>query len=264
MKCGYTITDYNDYYQMIWNIGRTTAPRGQVTREVRDVTTPWPALWIARRRRDNPAIGLIEGLQLVAGTFDHDAITAAAPRARLDLFTHQSAYGPRVGDQLLWVIEQLREDPASRRAVVMIADPREPLAERPCTTSLQFQVAVGTGAIDCTATMRSSDTVWGLPYDLIQFGMATHVVASCLGRPVGRVITHLANAHIYEATATDDQWSSDWVNLPGFDDFVTWRQWAQQLSDKHLTGPQLMNLFLASAMPADEPEYVMAHVRGTR
>lgn len=257
MKYGYTINDYNDYYQMIWSTGRTTAPRGQVTREVRDVTVPWPALWVPRRPRDNPAIGLIEGLQFIAGMFDHAAITAAAPRARLDLFTHQSAYGPRVGGQLDWVIGQLREDPASRRAVVMIADPREPLADRPCTTSLQFQLT-GSGAVDCTATMRSSDTVWGLPYDLIQFGMVTHVVASCLGQPTGRVVTHLANAHIYEATATADEWTSDWVHLPRFDDLPTWRQWARQLSDQHLSGPQLMDRFMATRLAAGEPEHVMA------
>jgi hypothetical protein len=145
-------------------------------------------------------IGVIEGLQFVAGMFDAGQIERVAPRAELSLFTGQSAYGPRVGQQLRLVVDELMKDMDSRRAVIIISRPDEPLEDRPCTVSMQFQTT-RPGDLLTTVTMRSSDAVWGLPYDLIQFAFMSFAVSSCLGITNGMMMINIGNAHVYNKTA---------------------------------------------------------------
>lgn len=154
-----------------------------------------------RRANDNPLIGFMEGLQFVAGEFNHGDIARVAPHAQLDLFTGQSAYGPRVGDQIFNVIHELRNDVHSRRAVIVLAKPEESLEDRPCTTSLQFRADKFGQIMSTIVTMRSSDAVWGLPYDLIQFGLMSQVIAACVGMATDNLIINIGDAHIYENTA---------------------------------------------------------------
>src|SRR5690606_5204049 len=248
--------DYNDYYSMIKYGGWVEEPRGMKTYALRNVLATWRPLWFPRREGDNPAIGIIEGLQFIAGVFDHDAISAAAPRARLDLFTHQSAYGPRVMGQLAWVVQQLRDDPNSRRAQMMIADPQDSAETLPCTTSMQFHLDRDGQGLHTTVTMRSSDAVWGLPYDLIQFGMVAEVVASCLGVRQRSMATFLGNAHVYHATDADREWGEDQVIMPHLTSVDEWQLWASRLVSARLGGGELMDQFLASRLSNGEPEYV--------
>jgi hypothetical protein len=213
---------YTRYYKQILTHGLKAKPRGKEVKFIKDVTYSYIPGYFPRRPHDNPAIGLMEGLQMIAGIFDHDAIARVAPRAQLDLFTGQSAYGPRIEDQMLQrVVLELQNDPDSRRAIVMINHPEDTPTSEPCTTSIQFHVT-RPGLVSSTACMRSSDAVWGLPYDIIQFGMITYAVARAFkydagdagiqhGCPVASSVM-IGNAHVYEAT-----------RLPKGDTFRTWR-----------------------------------------
>lgn len=219
---------YNRYYRSLMK-GPTASPRGLQVHYRTDVSYGFFPGTAVRRPHDNPAIGFIEGLQFIAGYFDPRQIARVAPNARLDLFTGQSAYGPRTAGQFEKVIDELSKDPASRRAVVMVAHPEDDLDQRPCTLSLQFQVL--DGMLHTTVAMRSSDAVWGLPYDQIQFGMVAIAVASCLRLPPVIVLVNIANAHVYDRTALGqnerffddpDHWEYDLPELASWQDYVAW------------------------------------------
>lgn len=174
----------------------------------------------------------MEGLQFIAGVGDLDAIARVAPHADLSLFTGQSIYGPRAGDQTQWVIDELNKDPDSRRATIIISDQHEPLETRACTTCMQFQ-KLG-NELMTIVTMRSSDAVYGLPYDLVQFGMMSQMIGVCTRSVPTRLIINIGNAHIYEktahlATAKQTPWS---FVLPRVSDkFHEWVDWAKKEMD---------------------------------
>lgn len=191
---------YYDRYVDKLLAGEVRRPRNLKTYSIQNTTFAVKTGTTYRRKGDNPLIGFMEGLQFVAGIFKHDQIARIAPRAKLDLFTDQAAYGPRVGKQIFDVIEELRNDDYSRRAVIILARPDEALENRPCTTSLQFRANKFGNVLDTIVSMRSSDAVWGLPYDLIQFGLISQVIAACVGMFPGTTIINIGDAHIYEST----------------------------------------------------------------
>jgi hypothetical protein len=93
--------------------------------------------------------------------------------------------------------------------------------------------------------MRSSDAVWGLPYDLIQFGMVVLAIAHCLEVLPGIMVLNLGNAHVYKTTALekpvfDDRWIFD---MPVFRTMEAYRQWALAGVEACLTREQLEELF---------------------
>jgi len=226
------MNSYARYYRSLLS-GEKRKPRGlPVTQRLNQTLVVRPCTTY-RREHDNPAIGFIEGLQFVAGYFDIKQIEAVAPHAKLELFTSQSAYGPRLGKQLQWVVDELKNDYDSRRAVIVIADGKEPLAERPCTTSIQFHLTTGLhyAVLDMTVNMRSSDAVWGLPYDLIQFGLIHAVVCHCINLPLGQVTVNLGNAHVYETTKVPNKWETWEFSVPPFSRSVSeWQAIAVDLA----------------------------------
>jgi hypothetical protein len=222
---------YARYYRQLAN-GQPATPRGLKTTGVQDMVFTPPPYTFWRRPHDNPMIGFMEGLQFIAGVFDQSAIARVAPHAKLELFTPQSSYGPRCGTQLQEVVDTISEDPDTRRAVIVLANQSEPLSERPCTTGLQFQVK--DGGLHVTVTMRSSDAIWGMPYDVLQFGMISHVVAVCTGYAFRSMVINVGNAHIYTNTAVNNpEFTEHTFGLPPLspNTVAAWQTWAVGLID---------------------------------
>lgn len=111
----------------------------------------------------------------------------------------QGQYGPRLRGQLDLVVDELRRDPTSRRAVANIWDPETDFnprwRDRPCTTQIQFLIR--DGRLEIFVTMRSNDIWTGLAYDVAQFGQVQAAVASVLGIPWGRYHHHAVSLHAY-------------------------------------------------------------------
>lgn len=117
----------------------------------------------------------------------------------------QGAYGPRVTEQLQYVIECLCHDTDSRQAVIEIwrPAPRES-KDVPCTLSLQFLIR--DNILHCVATMRSSDTWLGWPYDVFSFSMISLMVIAMLKSVekkysflnLGNLWLTAGSQHIYE------------------------------------------------------------------
>lgn len=109
----------------------------------------------------------------------------------------QGAYGPKVTEQLKYIIDTLAADEHSRQAVINIwrENPR-PSRDIPCTLSLQFLIRphIQGSLLNCIATMRSSDLWLGWVYDVFNFTMIAAYVALCLIN--GGRIVHLGKLHI--------------------------------------------------------------------
>ena len=100
-------------------------------------------------------------------------------------------------DQLAAVIDQIREDPDSRRLVVSawnVADiPRMALA--PCHALFQFYVA--DGRLSCQLYQRSGDLFLGVPFNIASYALLTHMVAQVTGLEAGDFVHTLGDAHLY-------------------------------------------------------------------
>lgn len=167
------------------------------TREQLGAQLIFRAGWIPPRRKIALGIGWAEGLQLISGEFDIEAIRRVAPNSRLELFTAEMAYGPRVKNRVPVMLRALRENQNTRQAVMFVAKPEDgPTSSQPCTTSIQFLIR--RGSLCACVSMRSWDLVKGLPYDCIQFGLLVHAMARNLGAAPGAVCVTAGSAHVYD------------------------------------------------------------------
>ena len=122
-----------------------------------------------------------------------------------DGVTANSAYGARLFrphdkiaqgryTQLDYVIDELRRDPDSRRAVMHLRVPDDSIDAKldvPCTLALQFFIR--DGKLHQVANMRSSDLIFGIAYDIPAFTMFQEMIANELGVGVG-TYTHTSNS----------------------------------------------------------------------
>lgn len=103
-----------------------------------------------------------------------------------------------------YVINELVKDNDSRRAVIHIRTPADSILARldvPCTLSLQFLLR--NNKVDLVVSMRSSDLILGLAYDVPAFTMFQELMANSLSKVLHRNIKvgtyhHISNSlHIY-------------------------------------------------------------------
>lgn len=109
------------------------------------------------------------------------------------------AYGPRIKRSLMKIVETLKKDPDSRRAVVPIYWKEDAVLDSndiPCTIGFQFLIR--NNKLDMIVNMRSNDIFLGFPYDIFNFTMWQEYVACKLNIDIG-TYTHIANnLHFYE------------------------------------------------------------------
>lgn len=210
---------YADIIQAVLKEGDEVSPRGQLTKELCDVTIqlndPSDVLLDGTNRRNyRPVIGVAEALQLLAGITDAplmNRITKTFAKFQDGGALH-GAYGPRLRFQLPRVIERLIQDGNTRQAVVTIWDPMYDGAgdaelndyaprDLPCTVYLSFRVR--NDRLTMKTHMRSNDAWLGLPYDVIMFTTLQFTVASVLGLEVGPYVHHADSFHLYERNFAD-------------------------------------------------------------
>ena len=118
--------------------------------------------------------------------------------------TSNSAYGyilfKKYGfNQLEQIIELLKKDKNSRRAVLNISDPtlnRITTKDMQCTMSIQFLVR--NNELQETVYMRSNDIYFGFPYDYVFFVSLGEYVAKKLNLKLGLYTHHATSLHMYE------------------------------------------------------------------
>jgi thymidylate synthase len=105
-------------------------------------------------------------------------------------------------DQIKQVVEQIRQQPDSRRHIVSawnVADIPD-MALAPCHTMFQFYVAPGPDGrqrLSCQLYQRSADVFLGVPFNIASYALLTHMVAQVTGLEVGDFVHTLGDAHLY-------------------------------------------------------------------
>jgi len=100
-------------------------------------------------------------------------------------------------DQIKKVIEQLKQNPNSRRIIVSAwnVGEIETMALPPCHTFFQFYV--GNNKLSCQLYQRSADIFLGVPFNIASYALLTMMVAQVCDLKLGEFIHTLGDAHIY-------------------------------------------------------------------
>ncbi len=190
--------------------GHAAMPRGKKILEIvgyrSEVNMQYPILL-------NPGRGLgykflcAEAFWILTGD---DRVATIAPYSKAvsqysdDGVVFAGAYGPKVREQLPYVLDILEKDPYTRQAVMTIwRESPKPSKDIPCTVSVQW--IVRDGVLFCIDTMRSSDTWMGWPYDVFNFSMLSayiylHLKHNCGFKMynLGSLILTAGSQHLYE------------------------------------------------------------------
>ncbi len=99
-------------------------------------------------------------------------------------------------DQVAWVVDRLRRDPATRSAAITTFQPHTDTSYIPCVSLLDFWLPGG--AVELVAYAHSIDFGAKGYGNLVELAALQHHVAGQLGRPAGRLLMVVKSAHVYE------------------------------------------------------------------
>ncbi len=218
------------YYDLLLNVyddpDFSSAPRGQRIKEKLGVsfriTNPRDRLPYIPARDFSAAYYVAEALWYLSGSDSTEWISNYSSFWKSisdDGKTANSAYGARIfapheriaasidphWTQWQYVIDELKSDPDSRRAVIHIRTPQDSILAKkdvPCTLSLQFFLR--NEKLHMVTSMRSSDLILGIAYDVPAFTLFQELLANQLSSVLNKKIglgdyTHISNSlHIYE------------------------------------------------------------------
>jgi len=100
-------------------------------------------------------------------------------------------------DQLMNVINQIKNKPNSRRHLVCAWNPGviERMALPPCHCLFQFYVSEG--RLSCQLYQRSADTFLGVPFNIASYALLTMMVAQVCKLKYGEFIHTFGDVHLY-------------------------------------------------------------------
>jgi thymidylate synthase len=158
--------------------------------------------WVEKRLQRHPAdLGRIYGVQWRKWR---------KPLVRINKVVLQNH------DQLIELINSIKEDPYSRRHIISAWNPGEldMMALPPCHMMAQFYV--NNGKLSCQMYQRSADMFLGVPFNIASYALFTHMVAQVCNLEVGELIIAIGDAHIYEnhVEQVKEQLTRDPLPLP--------------------------------------------------
>ncbi len=119
-------------------------------------------------------------------------------------------------DQIAQVIDQIRNNPDSRRIIVSAWNVGliDQMALPPCHAFFQFYVAEG--KLSCQLYQRSADIFLGVPFNIASYALLTMMMAQVTGLEPGDFVHTLGDAHLYSnhLEQADLQLSRDPLPLP--------------------------------------------------
>lgn len=100
-------------------------------------------------------------------------------------------------DQLAQVIQDIKNNPDSRRLIVSAWNVAEipQMALAPCHSLFQFYVA--DGKLSCQLYQRSADIFLGVPFNIASYALLTMMVAQVTNLQLGDFVHTLGDAHLY-------------------------------------------------------------------
>lgn len=119
-------------------------------------------------------------------------------------------------DQLMQVLDTLRNNPDSRRIIISAWNVAEldQMALMPCHALFQFYVA--DGKLSCQLYQRSADIFLGVPFNIASYALLTHMVAQQTDLRVGDFIWTGGDCHLYlnHLEQVEEQLARDPLPLP--------------------------------------------------
>jgi len=119
-------------------------------------------------------------------------------------------------DQITQVVEQIKNNPDSRRLIVSAwnVGEIENMALPPCHAFFQFYVA--NGKLSCQLYQRSADIFLGVPFNIASYALLTMMIAQVCDLDAGDFVHTLGDAHLYSnhMEQTELQLSRDILPLP--------------------------------------------------
>lgn len=129
---------------------------------------------------------------------------------------NSSTWEPIIIDQLQELIDNIKNDPQSRRHILTAWNPGEldRMALPPCHIMCQFDVT--DGYLSCQLYQRSCDMFLGVPFNIASYSLFTHIIARECGLKVGEFVWTGGDCHIYKdhIEAVKEQLSREPKQLP--------------------------------------------------
>ncbi len=192
-----------------------------------EFTNPMNRVLYSPLRDANPFFHLFESLWMLAGRNDVAFIkqfNSNIGNYSDNGVTFHGAYGHRwrhhfnrlthgtyvLLDQIKGVVNILKKDPCSRRAIIAMWDPSSDLNKEgkdlPCNTHIYFRVDLG--KLNMTVCNRSNDIIWGLfGANAVHMSFLHEYVCSKVGVEVGSYYQITNNAHIYTNLLKEKGWN---------------------------------------------------------
>ena len=103
----------------------------------------------------------------------------------------------RTIDQIAQVVQQIKQNPNSRRLIVSAwnVGEIEQMALPPC--HLMFQFYVAEQKLSCQMYQRSADVFLGVPFNIVSYALLTSLVAHACGLQPGEFVHTLGDTHLY-------------------------------------------------------------------
>lgn len=202
--------------------GVRTPSRNGTTKELAmqqvTLTHPFPAEITTPGRKVALPAQIAETMWILSGRNDIDWLSNYLPRAKDfsdDGMTWRGGYGPRLRnfgndpqgefgadgvDQLEHVVNLLRNDPETRRAVMAIYDPvidTAPGKDIPCNNWVHFLPRAG--ELNAHIAIRSNDLMWGWSgINAFEWSALLEIVAGLTGFRQGSITFGISSLHLYE------------------------------------------------------------------
>lgn len=102
-------------------------------------------------------------------------------------------------DQIARLLEEIKNNPNSRRLIVTGWDPRQAdnVDLPPCHTLFQFKVE-DKHVLHCQLYQRSADAFLGVPFNISSYALLMHLIAHVCRLEVGDFVYTLGDYHIYQ------------------------------------------------------------------
>ena len=146
-------------------------------------------IWTANANAQGKALGYLEGQ--LGPVYGHQW-------RNFNGHMHNSAPMHSGIDQITTIINQLKNDPDSRRIILSAWNPNQLAAMTlpPCHTLAQFKVT--NGKLSCQLYQRSADMFLGVPFNIASYSLLTHMLAQIAGLEVGDFVWSGGDCHIYQ------------------------------------------------------------------